>query len=129
MSKGRRKAYVPKSFESIEGAPGSRVFASIYIPMMQSKAWANLKNGARVLYLYMKAQYRGQKNLADHPEIDFEFSQGLAKNVYHLYTNMEQFRKDRDSLIENGFIEVVENGRFTRTRNIYRFSDKWQDIT
>lgn len=126
MSKGRRKAYVPKSFESVGG---NSLSANLYATMLQSKAWHNLNKGAMVLYTYMKLQYYGAKGINEHPRTDFVFNKAMYTKVYGLYTNTEQFRKDRDRLIENGFIELVENGKTTRTKNIYRFSDKWQGIT
>ena len=124
MSK-RRKAYVPKSFESVDG---NRLSANMYASMLQSKAWLSLNKGAMVLYTYMKLQYYGAKNIQDHPNTDFVFNKAMATKVYPLYTNMSQFRKERDLLIEYGFIEYVENGKNTRTKSIYRFSDKWQSI-
>ena len=30
-------------------------------------------------------------------------------------------------LVKNGFIEIVETGKTTRTKNIYKFSDNWHD--
>lgn len=119
----RKKAYTPKSFESING---NRLSANMYATMLQSKAWKKLNKGAMVLYLYMKLQYYGARNIADHPQTDFVFNKAMVTQVYGLYTNMSQFRKDRDLLIEYGFIEYVENGKNTRTKSIYRFSDKWQ---
>lgn len=61
----RKKKYVPKAFES--GKAGD-VSANIYASMMQSKAWNNLTNNAKVLYLYMKLQYYGQKTIPDREQ-------------------------------------------------------------
>ena len=58
----RKKKYVPKAFES--GKAGD-VSANIYASMIQSRAWSNLTNNARVLYVYMKLQYYGQKTIPD----------------------------------------------------------------
>lgn len=119
----RKKKYVPKSFESVNG---NCLSANLYATMLQSKAWKKLNKGAMVLYLYMKLQYYGARNIVDHPQTDFVFNKAMVTQVYGLYTNMSQFRKDRDLLIEYGFIEYVENGKNTRTKSIYRFSNKWQ---
>ena len=128
MSRKGKRAYVPKPFESIEGVPGARVYASIYVPMLQSKAYRNLTNGARTLYTFMKAQYRGA-HLAEHLETEFVFNWAMANKTYGLYTNKRQFYTDIDRLVQNGFIEVVEHGKNTRTKNIYRYSDKWKSIS
>ncbi len=122
---GRRKIYTPKSFESIGG---KRLSANIYISMLESTAWKQLSKNSRLLYVYMKAQYYGAKNIPEHPATDFVFNWGLASQTYGLYTNKTQFAKDKSELIKYGFIECVENGKCTRTKSIYRFSDKWQSF-
>ena len=121
----RRKQYIPKSWESVGG---NRLSANIYASMIQSKAWMQLSKNARLLYVYMKMQYYGAKNLVDHPETDFVFNWALASKTYKLYSNYARFKSDRDMLIKYGFIEVIENGKNTRTKSIYRFSDKWQSL-
>lgn len=121
----RKKKYVPKAFES--GKAGD-VSANIYASMIQSKAWSNLTNNARVLYLYMKLQYYGQKTIPDREQECFYFNKRMFTKVYQLYKNVNQFYKDKKLLIDNGFIETVENGKTTRTKSIYRFSSKWREI-
>ena len=121
----RKKKYMPKAFES--GKAGD-VSANIYASMMQSRAWGNLTNNARVLYLYMKLQYYGQKTIPDREQECFYFNKALFLKTYQLYTNVNQFYKDKKLLIDNGFIETVENGKTTRTKSIYRFSSKWREI-
>ena len=124
MARRNKGKYKPKPFES----KGDNLSANIYASMMQSRAWENLTNNARVVYVYMKLQYYGQKPIQGHPPHHFYMNQATLQKTYKLYTNMKQFRKDRQMLIDNGFIEVVESGRFTRTKNIYKLSDKWQQI-
>ena len=124
MARNKPK-YKPKPWESVGG---NRLSANIYASMIQSKAWMQLSKNARLLYVYMKMQYYGAKNLADHPETDFVFNWALASKTYGLYTNYKQFQNDRNMLITNGFIELIENGKNTRTKSIYRFSDKWQSL-
>jgi len=121
----KRKPYRPKPFESVGG---NNLSANLYATMLQSQAYKNLTNGARTLYTFMKLQLYGAKNLTDHPNTDFVFNWGMASKTYGIYTNKKQFRIDRDRLVEYGFIEVVECGKNTRTKNIYRFSDKWQEV-
>ena len=121
---GRKSKYTPKSFES---KAGKALSANIYASMIQSPAWEQLSNNARVLYLYMKLQYYGAKSVPNHSEDCFYFNTALIKKTYRLYSNMSQFRKDREQLIEKGFITVLESGKNTRTKAIYQFSDKWQE--
>lgn len=121
----RRKKYVPKAFESKKAGD---VSANIYASMIQSRAWANLTNNARVLYLYMKLQYYGQRNIPNREQECFYFNKAMFTKTYQLYKNVNQFYRDRQMLIDNGFIETVENGRTTRTKSIYRLSSKWREV-
>ena len=119
-----RKAYETKK----PGKPTGEPFAAIYSSMVGSEAWAALTNNARVLYIYMKLQLFGNKK--DHlPEGRFYFNRAMYSKNYNLYKNQTQFYTDRDLLIKCGFIDEVENGKTTRTKNIYQFSDRWQDIS
>lgn len=75
----------------------------------------------------MKMQLFGGKR-DGLPEGQFYFNRGTYTKTYNLYKNPNQFVKDRDLLIYWGFINCVENGKTTRTKNIYQFSDRWQNI-
>ena len=95
----RKSKYVPKAFESIGG---NNLSAIIYVSMLQSKAWMQLSKNARLLYLYMKAQYYGARNLPERPNTDFVFNWALVSKTYKLYTNYQRFENDRnmqDSLL------------------------------
>ncbi len=48
------------------------------------------------------------------------------KEALTLYSDLRTFRKDIDKLITNGFIRQIINGYFTRSANIYGFSDNWK---
>lgn len=76
----------------------------------------------------MKLQLYGQAPIEGYGADCFVFNQAMYSKVYPIYKSGAQFRRDRDQLIEYGFIEMVECGRFTRTKNIYKFSAKWQEI-
>ena len=123
----RKRKFRPKSFETM--ISGGEPSASIYASMLKSPAWKKLKPRAQILYLYMKMQYYGVKE-KDKPErnpLYFVFNEGIWKKPYGLYTNNKSFYQDRDMLVKNGFIEIVETGKTTRTKNIYKFSDNWHD--
>lgn len=118
-----RKAYETKK----PGVPTGEPFAAIYSSMIGSDAWENLTNNARVLYLYMKLQLFGNRK-ANLPEGQFYFNRNLYTKVYNLYKNQTQFYLDKDLLVKYGFIDEIENGKTTRTKSIYQFSDRWQNI-
>ena len=148
MPKYKRKSYLKKSFES----DGSRedTSANIYMSMIMSKAWNDLSNRQRVLYLYCKAQYYNEKrkpvkyedrnkplNKSEYPEYNktwFTMNQAKWKEKYKLYTNNSSFYADINSLIMHGFIFCVESGSYITVdsnetkfaKSIYAFSDKWQ---
>lgn len=122
----RKKKYVPKSFESNKVGD---VSANIFASMLQSRAWSNLSNNARVLYLYMKLQYYGQKNIPNKEQEYFYFNKAMFTKTYPLYTNTNQFYKDRQLLLDNGFIEIDGGStKWTREKMIYKFSSKWREV-
>ena len=92
--------------------------------MLQSPAWKNLTKPQQILYVYMKLQFRSEtrEKVPGKPDVCFYFNQTLWKKTYGLYTNTTSFYKDRNALIQNGFIELEESGRNTRTKAIYRLS-------
>lgn len=121
----KTKKYVPKAFESSKGV--GDVSANIYVSMLQNKTWQSLTPRQQRLYIYMKAQYYGQKQIEGQETESFYFNRSMWKETYKLYTNEKSFYTDRNALVEKGFITVAECGRTTRTKNIYSFSDKWKD--
>ena len=134
MSKPKIK-YVPKSFES--SGISSDTSANIYMSMLTSKSWQKLTKNQQILYVYCKAQYYAEKRkpkpqlkqLTD-TELSLCFTMNKTKwcNLYHIYKdgNQNGFIKDMKALIDNGFIELVENGKSNRTKNIYKLSSNWQ---
>ena len=121
----RKRKFNPNNFENIGR---SNLSAVLYASMLQSPAWYALSPKAKELYTYMKLQQFGQAPIEGYGADCFVFNQAMYTKTYPIYKTGAQFRRDRDQLIEYGFIEMVECGRFTRTKNIYRFSAKWQEI-
>lgn len=121
----RKHKFTPKNFEKV-GA--SNLSCTLYASMLQSPAWYALSPKAKELYTYMKLQQYGQAPIEGYGADCFVFNKAMYTKVYPIYKSGAQFRRDRDQLIEYGFIEMVECGRFTRTKNIYKFSAKWQEI-
>lgn len=100
-------------------------FARLPKSLLESPVFQSLTSGQKVLFLYMKLQYYNSRNKPSDNNKQFFFNKGLYNGKYHLYTNDAQFRKDRDALIQKGFITCAESGRWTRTKSIYEFSDRW----
>lgn len=124
-SRNKKPKYKIRNFES---GKTKDIFATIYADMIQSQAWKELTNNARVLYIYMKLQYYGQKPINEMEDY-FYFNKAMYTKTYKLYTNVGQFYKDRDLLVKNGFIEIVGGStKTTREKMIYRYSDKWKEF-
>lgn len=120
-----KRKYFKKHFESTGGS--SDVSANIYNSMIMSKAFNALTKNQRLLYVYMKLQYYSQKKKPYGKTDMFYFNRFMWNDKYKLYKgNANSFAKDRDALIEKGFIKIVDDGSTTRTKNVYQFSSKWQ---
>lgn len=130
----RKKPYKPKRFEST--GVSNDTSANIYESMLLSPAFLDLNSRTRTLYLYMKAQYYGKRKPGkDFPDVEqvqsgecFYFNMAVAVK-YNLYSvnNHTQFYKDIKILENHGFIKTISNGKATRSKSIYRFSDEWQE--
>ena len=147
----KRAVYEPKSFESDAMIlPKTKkklcpkdVSANIYLSMLLSQSWHELSLKQKELYLYCKAQYYGEKKSENEHKTNNEIQKGIDANlsirftmnkskwceIYHIYSSNAQrhFYEDMKVLAEKGFISVVENGKQSRTKNIYEFSDKWRE--
>jgi ribosomal protein L33 len=124
MSK-KRKPYEKKSFESMRNS--SDTSANIYESMLLSPAWLALSATQKVLYVVCKSQFYSEKRNPNNNSEQFTMNKFKWLNKYHLYTNANSagFYRDMNALIEKGFIACVECGANTRTKSIYKFSDKW----
>lgn len=147
----KRDVYEPKAFESdITILPKTKkkicakdVSANIYLSMLMSQAWHDLSLKQKELYIYCKAQYYGEKKSESEHKTNNEIQKEINSNlsirftmnkskwceIYHIYSSNAQrhFYADMKTLVEKGFIRMVENGKQSRTKNIYEFSDKWRE--
>lgn len=128
MSKKRRAVndYVPPPYLS-SFQHGDR-FTVLYQSLLLSEAFLSLTKSQQCLYMWMTFQQHAV-NAKDHPDGDntkFYFNRRLYKGVYRLYTNDASFEKDRDALIEKGFIRCLEAGANTRSKAVYQYSEKWK---
>lgn len=124
----RHKPYQKKSFEST--GKSSDTSANIYMSMLLSDAWKDLTAQQQRLYLYCKSQYYAEKVKPNGDPLCFTMNQSKWADLYGIYKrkNAASFYRDISALIEHGFISCVECGAVTRTKSIYRFSDKWQQF-
>lgn len=125
----KKQQYQKKSFES--NLSNNDTSANIYMSMLLSPAWQDLKPRQQTLYLHCKAQYYGQsgKRAVDTTDnAKFYFNRALWCGIYKLYNkgNQNAFYKDMESLILHGFIKCTQSGRITRTKSIYQYSNKWK---
>ena len=105
-------------------------FTKITIDMIKSKAWEHLSLRQRGLYVTMKALYNPKIytagiNVKESNE-QFTFPKEAWGPLYN--NNGRAWRLDLAALINYGFINLAESGWTTRTKNVYRFSDRWKKI-
>lgn len=119
----RKKKFTNESFES---AKSGGQFVALFFDMLDSEAWNDLTPHAKDLYLRMRRKYT--RKVSSGVMIDSNKDNiSMANKEYLQFTHQQTFYKSIDQLIENGFVKVVRNGRFTRQCNIYGFVDKWQE--
>lgn len=132
MSKKKNK-YIPKPFEST--GERSDTSANIYMSMLEHPSFKALSTGAKVLYLYCKAQYYGEKSkpcpkyetlTENERQQCFTMNKRKWARLYEIYGSDHTFRRDMDQLIKAGFVDIVENGKSSRTKSIYMLSDRWR---
>ena len=92
-------------------------FVPILKHMINSQAFKNLTNPARVAYLLLKAQC----NKFGQDEVKFPYSHAEP------YMNRHTFQKAIKQLVENGFIEKSSYGGLYRRTNVYKFVNNWRD--
>lgn len=145
MSKRKVKALKPlASYEStlkIKRGSGlaDDTYARITESLLISDAFKDLKPHVQMLYIFMREQeYGKRKPNRDYKECDsfydkikseqcIYFPWHTAKTYCNRYTqNSNRLYQDINILIEHGFIEIILNGRSTRSNSIYKLSDKWQ---
>ena len=87
----------------------------LYHSQITHKNFLELSPIAKVIYIYMLDYSNGS--------ITTEFPNSIYLNI----TTKPTFLKAIEELSKKGFIEVIESGRFTRTKNIYKFISKWSE--
>lgn len=117
----RRKGVVQNLKWESNKSSGQK-FTKICNDMMESSAWQALSIEAQGLYLFIKKKYTKRKDGSDNAE-DIHL---INKDYRVLKKCKNTIMKYLDELIDNGFIKVIEHGKYSRTPNIYAFSDEWK---
>ena len=112
-------------------------FAIIYEGTLTSKQYTSMSPTAKQLYVTCISQNLSKKGTANLHL--FNQQNGTNYNEKNGYFTMPNKRiedyglkpntchsKSFKELIDNGFIEVVENNRHRHIENIYRFSTAWK---
>lgn len=143
MAKSRAPS-PPQKFETKGGKGG---FVRLYDDLLFSVAFNSLTPGARTLYMFFlyaryhqtseEKAYLAQKyGNTDHTYLFFNESR-WQDTPNHKRDSMHyciypvgggrQFRRDKNALIDKGFLEVIEQNSHRMAKNVYRLSSKWQD--
>lgn len=114
-------------------------YAPIYKGAVTHERFKKLNQSAKLLYIYCQIQ-RKSKTGKDHL-YKFNRQNGTNydpdKGYFTMPTKtLKEFNIDVGTcrkrafpeLIENGFIEVVENNRYSHKENIYKLSAKWKTL-
>ena len=85
---------------------------------------------------YCKSEYYGKNRhdldgFPDHVRGDpayFTFNRAKwhKDGLYGLYSNSGQFYRDMAALIEHGLVDCVQSGFSTRSKSLYKLSDRWK---
>jgi len=110
------------NFQTFESTKTNDKYFRIADSMFTSIPWKLSSIYAHEVYLHMKHKYNTSvsKGVKSKDNISLTYTEIKA------VMNSRTFTKAIDELIEYGFIELNILGRFSRTCNIYGFSDMWR---
>ena len=114
---GKKKYVKPiwKYDPKVDTPTNNTKFVQLYHSQMTHRKFLKLSSTSKIVYIYM-LDYSNGSMTTEFP-----------KSIYSTFTTTPTFLKAIDELCEKGFIEVIESGRFTRTKNIYKFISKWSE--
>ena len=113
MSRKKYQKPIWKYDHKVDTPTNTTKLVQIYHSQLTHKNFLDLSSIAKVVYIYMLDYSNGSITTT------FPF------RIYKSFTTTPTFQKAIKELSEKGFIEVIENGRFTRTENKYKFLSKW----
>lgn len=105
------------NFRLFEGRKVNDRHIRITEDMITSEAWLNLKPTSVKLYISIKLRFTGN----NQDEIEFPYTEACKIGL-----SIETVKNCFADLTSKGFIEIVSCGRFSRTANVYKLSNKWQ---
>ena len=91
-------------------------FAVIELNLANSEAFKSLSINTKWLYMEFKLRFFGDNK----HHIIFTYQEAIK------IMNIRTFRKCRNKLIENGFIDIIKRGGFYKQPAIYGLSDRWK---
>lgn len=92
---------------------GNEKFIQVYHDLLMNKNFMSMTPSSKLLYFYMLDYSLGNR------EFKFPYS------IYSKITSRKTFQASIKELTEKGFIEVIVNGKNTRTPNVYKFINNW----
>lgn len=111
----------------VDGLEKNKPFAILTDKMALSKTYQELsftaKNVLQVCKLCRQYHQKNETKIDNNP-LYFYFNRKIQEK-YGL-KNPNKTRKALCELVNNGFIDVIENNAHRKTKNIYSFSGKWQ---
>ncbi len=135
---GRKKnGYIRKGYESdLPGTGGHDSYFPYFSSQRNSLAFKKLTGNQRELYAICREQQynrHGKKPGELYPDwkecqLDtvFFMNWGLVQET-GLYRSKHTFYNDLQKLIELGFIECLYNGKTSRNKSIYKYSERWRN--
>ena len=118
------KMNAEKQLKNILGNDDALLESQVTISMavLMSESWKKLTKNAQVLYLYCVFE-----SLFDNDK-RFTMNKEKWQHFYEIYpSDNGQFYKDMALLVERGFVDIVQSGCISRTKSIYRLSDRWKN--
>lgn len=117
---GKKGQYEPQFWETNSGRGH---WTRLYDDMVESPAFKFLTPEAKILYFFLKKEYKGAYNdLKD--TVVFPYTQAVD------FTGIRKgnIRKHLEELGKFGFISVKSNGGLYRVPNQYTFTKEWKYI-
>ncbi len=109
-------------------ANSSRHFQCLYDDLLDSPAFHDLTAREKVLLIFCRRESHGRAMAeGEHDERLFYMNKSLRTTIHELYkpSDTRQFEHDMAALIAHGFVDLVKSGYETRTKSLYRLSDRW----
>lgn len=124
-TKRNKDKYRPQSFETCGG--NHPRFMRLFEDMINHPNFKGLSSSAKVVYMILKAQWRGESYSGSSVECPYSTfrSFGLAsKTIGRATKELEDAGFIR---IERGTIQTSKNNYLRRQPNLYTFTDRWKE--